>query len=163
MSRYTLGKLALLGFAGLAIELTILDACSIKGARPEGLVVLACFAALFAEDSRQGLLGAWIAGLLKDAAGTGPLGLYALLFLAAGWVVLRVRQVLYRENPLTQISVAFLAGCGINLAAALFVSATAGAIPAGLLLSRTLLSAALTALLAPPFLFLLARARWLVR
>ncbi len=163
MNRYTLTKLAVLGAVGLAFELTLFDALSVRGARPEALLALSCFAALFARDSRQGLLACWIIGLLKDAGSAGPMGLHALLFLAAGWVVLQVRQILYRENVLTQLAVGFLAALWVNVLAALAACVTAGGIPAGVIVARTLLSALLTALLAPFLMFLLARAKWLVR
>ncbi len=102
-------------------------------------------------------------GLFKDLGSAGPLGLHALLFLAAGWAVLQVRQVLFRESPVTQVVVAFIAACGVAVAGALFVAMTAGGVPWGQVLSRTLLSGVLTAALAPLLLITLMQARWLVR
>ena len=163
MRRYSTTKLAILGIAALAFELTVLGACSVRGARAEALLGLACLAALFARDSRQGLAAAWIIGLLKDLGGAGPLGLHAFLFLAAAAVVLQVRQVLFREAALTQVAVAFVATCWVNVAAALFVSATVGGIPLAVITAKTFLAALLTAALTLAMHFLLARARWLVR
>ncbi|MFN3484327.1 MAG: rod shape-determining protein MreD [Planctomycetota bacterium] len=163
MIRYRTGKIAGLAAVALAAEMTILEACALRGARAEMVLSLACFAALFARDSRQGLLGAWLLGLLKDVAGAGPLGLHAILFLGAGWGVLQIRQVLFRESPVTQLAVAFAATCGVQAAQALFVALTAGAIPIGVALSKTFLSALLTAALTPPLHRLLSQVRWLVR
>jgi len=161
--KYGMGKLLVLGAVALAAELTVLDGWSLKGARPEALLSLACFAALFARDSSQGLLASWLIGLLKDLGSAGPLGLHALLFLAAGAVVLQIRQVLYRESPMTQLAVAFIAACWVNLAAAIIVALTVGGIPPGVIVGRTLLSALLTAVLTVPLHFTLSQARWLVR
>jgi rod shape-determining protein MreD len=163
MNRYGTGKLAALAAVALAAEVTLLETCSLKGARAEALLALACYAALFARDSAQGLLAAWVIGLVKDAASAGPFGLHALLFLGAGWVVLQVRQILFRESPVTQLVVAFVATCWVNAAAALFVSATVGGIPFGIIVGKTLLSALLTAALTPPLLFLLTQVRGWVR
>lgn len=163
MVRYSTGKLVLIGAAALGCELTILDAWSVQGARAEALLSLACFAALFARDASQGLLASWMAGLLKDLGSAGPLGLHALLFLGAGWVVLQIRQILFRESPLTQLGVAFLAASWVNLVAALVISLSVGGIPIGIIVTKTLLSALLTAGLTVPFHFLLVQARWLVR
>jgi len=163
MNRYSTTKLVFLASVVLAAEVTLLETCSLKGARAEALLALACFAALFARDSAQGLLAAWMIGLVKDAASAGPLGLHALLFLGAGWVVLQVRQILYRESPVTQLVVAFVATCWVNAAAAVFVSVFVGGIPFGIIVGKTLLSAVLTAALAPPLLFVLTQAKWLVR
>jgi rod shape-determining protein MreD len=162
MNRYSTTKLTVLAGAALAFEITVLDTFSFRGARAEVLLALACFAALFARDSRQGLAAAWIAGLVKDLGSAGPLGLHALLFLAAGWVVLQVRQVLFREAPLTQLTVAFVATCWVNTASALFVSATSGGIPPMVILGKTLLAALLTAAATPVMLFLFRRWKWLV-
>ncbi len=163
MMRYGNFRLVLLCVAALAFEVAAAEAFSWKGARPELLLVFACFAALFARDSRQGLLMSWTAGLLKDLGSAGPLGLHALLFLAVGAAILRARQVFYPERALTPPAVAFLAACGIDAATALFFSATAGGIPLGAIAGRTLLSAALTAAVVPPLLFVLFRVRFLTR
>lgn len=163
MNRYATSKVLLLGTVLLAAEVTLLDAWSVAGAKAEALLSLACFAALFARDTRQGLAAAWLIGLLKDAGSSCPLGLHALLFLAAGWGVLQVRQILFREYALTQLGVAFVSACGVNLAVALFTSVTAGGVPLGTLLGKTLLSALLTAALTPFLLLTLLQARWLVR
>jgi len=163
MVKYSTGKLALLAAAALAFELTLSEAWSVSGARAEALLSLACFAALFARDSGQGLLASWFIGLLKDVGSAGPLGLHALLFLAAGWVVLQIRQILFRESPLTQIGVTFVAACWVNLVAAIVVSISVGGIPFGVIVGKTLLSALLTAGLSVPLHFTLMQARFLVR
>jgi rod shape-determining protein MreD len=163
VNRYSTGKLLLLAAILLAGELTVFDRWAVKGARPEALLSLACFAALFARDSSQGLLASWLIGLLKDAGSTGPLGLHALLFLGAGAVVLQIRQILFRESPLTQLAIAFVAACWVNLAAALVVAVTVGGIPVGVIVGKTLLSALLTAVLTVPLHFGLTLARDVVR
>jgi rod shape-determining protein MreD len=163
MAKYSTGKLALLGAAALALELTLCDSWSVGGVRAEVMLSLACFAALFARDSGQGLLASWLIGLLKDLGSAGPLGLHALLFLGAGWVVLQIRQILYRESPLTQVGVAFVAACWVNLAAAIVVSISVGGIPLGVMVGKTLLSALLTAGITVPLHLTLMHARWLVR
>jgi len=163
MVKYSTGKLALLAAAALAFELTLLESWSIGGVRAELLLSLACFAALFARDSGQGLLASWLIGLLKDLGSAGPLGLHALLFLGAGWVVLQIRQILFRESPLTQIGVTFVAACWVNLAAAIVVSISVGGIPFGVIVGKTLLSGLLTAGITLPVHLTLMQARWLVK
>jgi rod shape-determining protein MreD len=163
MVKFDTGKLVLLAVAALAFELTLSETWSVGGARAEALLSLACFAALFARDSGQGLLSAWLIGLLKDIGSAGPLGLHALLFLGAGWVVFQIRQILFRESPLTQVGVTFVAACWVNLAAAIVVSISVGGIPFGVIVGKTLLSALLTAGLSVPLHFTLMQARFLVR
>lgn len=163
MVKYSTGKLAMLAAAALAFELTLVETWSVGGARAELLLSLACFAALFARDSGQGLLASWLIGLLKDLGSAGPLGLHALLFLGAGWVVLQIRQILFRESPLTQLGVTFVAACWVNLATAIVVSISVGGIPFGVMVGKTLLSALLTAGITVPLHITLMQAKWLVR
>ena len=86
MTKYSTTKMLLLAAVLLACELTLLDCWAVKGARPEALLSLACFAALFARDSSQGLLASWLIGLFKDAGSAGPwlLPLYSLARAGAG-------------------------------------------------------------------------------
>lgn len=163
MVKYSTGKIALLAAAALAFELTLLESWSLGGARAELLLSLACFAALFARDSGQGLLASWLIGLLKDLGSAGPLGLHALLFLGAGWVVLQIRQILFRESPLTQLGITFVAACWVNLAAAIVVSITVGGIPFGVIVGKTLLSALLTAGITVPLHLTLMQVKFLIR
>lgn len=163
MVKYSTGKLAVLAAAALAFELTLLESWSLGGSRAEILLPLACFAALFARDSSQGLLASWSIGLIKDLGSSGPLGLHALLFLGAGAVVLHVRQILFRESPLTQLGITFVAACWVNLAAAIVVSISVGGIPFGVMIGKTLLSALLTAVVAVPIHVTLMHSRWMVK
>ena len=163
MVKYSTSKIAFWAAVLLAAELTLLERGSVFGARPEALLALTCFAALFAGDDRQGLLASWTLGLFKDFGSAGPLGLHALLFLGAGAVMLQVRQVLFRESPLTQVAVAFIATAWVHAVAAAFVALSAGGIPIGVLVGKTIVSAILTAAVTPFLLALLTRARWMVR
>ena len=54
--------------------------------RPDIFVILVVFAALRAEPGRDGdaLALCWLTGLAKDLLSSGPVGQYALLYLAAG-------------------------------------------------------------------------------
>lgn len=163
MTKYSTAKLLAWGIVALAAEVTILENWAIKGARPEALLAVACFAALYAADSQQGLMACWAIGLLKDAGSSGPLGLHAFLFTIAGWVVLQIRQVLFRESPVTQLAVGFLAACWVNAAAATFVAFGGGGLTLGLIVGKTLLTGLLTALVTPVLLFFFTQARWSVR
>ncbi|MBI4564997.1 MAG: rod shape-determining protein MreD [Planctomycetes bacterium] len=157
--------LRVVGFAATALlmELLVLTDVGGEGVRPDLLLPFVCFAALFASDRAQALGTAWILGALRDTTSAGPLGLYALIYLALAWAMAEVRLLIFREHPLVQ---ALLAGgsAGITaLAAAAWSAAFAGGVPFLTVLLRTSIGAALTALAAPPVLFLLTRRRALVR
>jgi rod shape-determining protein MreD len=163
MNRLSTPKVLLLAGACLVAELTLLDDLAWLGGRLELLLLVAVFAALFARDRRQALLTCWLVGLVKDLGSAGPLGLHAVLFLGVGWTIHGIKQLLFRESAVMQAGVA-AAGCAaVAVATALFVSVTVGGVPPSLWLTKTVMSALVTALLAPAFVRLLLTANFLVR
>ena len=157
--RYDTTKLAFLGLALLAAELSVLDTFRVAGARVEALVALSCLATLFARDTRQGLLTAWILGLIKDVGSSGPLGLHALLFLSAAWILLLIRQTLFRENILTQFVVAFLIAGGVVVATGLLAEGVSGS----MIMGKALATALLTGVALPAIILLFRRVEWMAR
>lgn len=154
--RYDTSKLVLLAGAGLALELTV-------AGRLEALFLLAMVGALFARDARQGLVAAWIIGLLKDAGSSNPLGFHALLFLGAAWLVLFLRQFLFREHPVTQAAIVFGGVFALECLAAFYVSVFVGGVPFVTILGKALGAALVTALAAPLVVWVMSHVRWLVR
>jgi len=72
--------------------------------RPDFFVILAVFAALRAEG-RTALPLCWLTGLAQDLLSAGPPGQYALLYLAAGAAMVRVRAMLDSRSALTTVTV----------------------------------------------------------
>jgi rod shape-determining protein MreD len=156
-------RILLVAAVALVFETALLANAGWAGGRPDLLVPVVCFAALFAAEPAQALGIAWGAGLLRDLGTAGPLGQYALIYLALAWALVGLRTLLFREHPLTQAVVGGVGAALAGLASAACTSALAGGIPLGLALARAAGSALLTALLAPVLVTLLARARFLVR
>jgi rod shape-determining protein MreD len=158
MTRYHTLRLAGVGIVALVLEVTALDAVAWRGGRPELLLLLACFAALYSREPSQGLLAAWVLGLLKDAASASLFGWHALLFLAVAVAMSRLRQLVPREHPAIQL------GLGAGAAMMVGIACVAGAgIPAGVWMPRLAVSCVLTGLLAPLLLMTLPSARFLGR
>jgi len=163
MKSYGSLRLLAIGAAALVLEMTLLADVAWAGARPDLLVSLVAFAALFAAEPSPALASAWALGLLRDLATAGPLGQYALIYLVIGWTITGLRPVLFREHPFTQAAVGGIAAGIAGLASAACTSAFTGGVPLGMCLVRSGSSAAVTALLAPFLITLLARVRFLVR
>lgn len=163
MIRYTLPRLILLGVVALAAEVTVLATQTLWGARLELLLLLACFAALYSRDRTQAVWACWTLGFLKDLASPTPLGLFALLFLAAGWAIARMRQVLFREHPLTQAGVAFACAAAVVLVDALAAAVSAGRLPWDFVLARAFSAALFAAAAAPVVIYVVTRPKWLLR
>jgi len=157
MIRYRSTRLLFLGWLGIAVELTLSDRISFLGGRPEPLFLLACFAALFAAQPNQGLLVAWIFGLLKDLGSASPLGLHALLFVAIAWGILQLRRVVFREHPLPQFAVVLVGALLLEFLTAAFVCVVNGGIPFLRVLLKALSGALFSAALAPVVMWLLLR------
>lgn len=163
MKGYSTPRLLLFALAALLAELVVLPGVGPRETRPDLLVPVVGFAALFALEPRQALFSAWTVGLLRDALTVGPPGLYSLVYLALAWGLSAARQVLFRDHPLTQLVVAAVGSAGTCLVTATAASFHAGALPLRTWFVTTFFSALLTALAAPPVMALLIRVRTLVR
>lgn len=149
MTRFSSLRLLILAVPALAVELSLGQRVALFGGRPEPLLLLACFAALFAKDAKQGLALAWVFGLLKDLGTTMPLGFHALVFALVAYVLIALRQILFREHPLMQSGIVFFAAAIVSVLAAVQVCLFAGGIPFGVIAVKTLMGAVLSAALAP--------------
>jgi len=74
--------------------------------RPDMFVVALVFLAL-RTTRRNALAICWLTGLVADVVSAGPLGLYALLYLAAGMVILRLRTETERRPAVSYVPYAF--------------------------------------------------------
>lgn len=149
MSRYRTERVLLLGLVALVLELTLVGRVTFHGGRPELLMLLACFAALFSFRPRQAYWTAWVLGLIKDIGSSSPLGFHAMIFVSIAWVLILLRKVVFREHPMVQFLVVFLATLVMNLFAAAFVCIFQGGIPFEQIVTQTLMGGLLTAAIAP--------------
>jgi rod shape-determining protein MreD len=69
---------------------------------PEWVIILAVHYALWGPWP-DAAIAAWILGLLVDlqSAAPDPIGLHAFCYGLAAWAVIRIRQVLFRDHPVT--------------------------------------------------------------
>ena len=156
-------RLLAVAVAALVVETTLLSEFAWAGARPDLLVPVIAFAALFAAEPSRALFAAWGAGLLRDLGTAGPLGQHALIYLVLAWAIAGLRPLLFREHPLTQAAVGAIAGAVAALASAACTAAFAGGVPLGLCFARAGSSALVTALVAPVAITLMSHSRFLVR
>ena len=76
--------------------------------RPDPVLLLAIFAAARAEPA-EALGFCWAAGLARDLLSAGPLGQYALLYLAVGMGMAQLRKLIDARLAIVQAASAFLA------------------------------------------------------
>lgn len=145
MPQLAVGFLALLA---LWVQTCILPSFHIRGARPDILLILAVFLALYGEDDHWPVRY-WLLGLLKDIFSAGPLGLHALLFAFIGSGVGLIRGEVFREHPFTRAFTVFLAVLLANGGAATIHALRAENLWAGDLALCVFAEALTSAVLAP--------------
>ena len=69
---------------------------------PDWMFILATHYALWG-PMPDVAIAAWLLGLGVDIHTEGRIGLFAFLYGAAAWLLLYIRQALYRENAVTQV------------------------------------------------------------
>jgi rod shape-determining protein MreD len=131
------------------------------GAGPDLLLCFALTLALHADSWRVfGWL--WGIGLARDLFSLDPFGFHALLFGAGGMAVWLARETIFRHHVLTRIASAGVLSLLVGLVSLLRIVAAGGTPDGFSALGRLLVTALLTAALAPVLAHLLLRSRMLV-
>ena len=75
-------------------------------ARPDLLLLAALFFILW-WDGGEALIAVWILGFCRDLISAVPLGVSALVFSGVAMAVMAARRIIFRDNPLVQVALAF--------------------------------------------------------
>jgi rod shape-determining protein MreD len=118
----------------LALAVGALLACgplprwAAPGWRPDLFLILTVYAALRAPPGRaaSALALCWMTGLAKDLLSAGPVGQYALLYLAAGAAIARVRPALGARSAAAGAALAWAAAFATESVAAWAVGRDSG-------------------------------------
>ena len=76
--------------------------------RPDAFIIMIVFISVRA-TRKQALALCWATGLARDIISGGPLGAYALIYLASGFIIMRVRATTNLNMAPTRAVVGFLA------------------------------------------------------
>jgi rod shape-determining protein MreD len=142
------------------IQSTVLSWIRIHRIGPDLLFLVAVYYLLQASPA-EALLAAWAAGLTLDLFSDVRVGTFALSFGLVGLAVIRMREMLFKDHPLTQL-VVVLIGCELSQVLARAINALLEpSLQWGLadVLLGALYTALYTAILAPYVLWLLDRFR----
>lgn len=136
--------------AALTLQAALAPQLALFGARPDLLLVVATFFALYARP-RDAVLGAWIIGLLADLMSIERLGFFALSYLGIALLVSGLREYLFRYRGTTQFAVTFAVGLVLRMVWVIYRTATIGLHESWgvLLLQEVLWAACWTAVFAP--------------
>ena len=116
-----------LPFAVLAIVVIVCQTTfvqtlmAIREIWPQWVAILAVHYVLWG-PSPDAAIAAWILGLLVDlqTASPHPVGLYAFSYGLVAWLIIRVRQVLFRDHPVTHAVVTLAFTFAVQMMAAAY-------------------------------------------
>src|ERR1041384_2202503 len=97
----------ILAYVALGLQAGISAEVAVWSARPNLVLIAAIFIALHA-PRETALLGCFVMGLLQDLLSIQPLGLFALSYGLVGMFVISTQEIVYREHPLTHVSLALM-------------------------------------------------------
>jgi len=89
--------IVLTGYALLVLEVSVVPVFRQMGGGPDLMLLFVIFLSLYGHVDDAPIVG-WFLGLAKDSLSTGPFGLYAVLFLAAAFILSRIRSDIYLES-----------------------------------------------------------------
>ena len=147
----------ILGVIAVVCQTTVVPRMAIHSIWPEWTFVLVVHYALWGPRP-DAAIAAWLLGLIVDFQSADPIGLHAFCYGAAAWAILRVRQLMFRDHPVTHVAVTLVFTFAVQLLIAVYRwwSLSAPSAGAGLWFSA-LLIALYTALWAPVLHWLLIR------
>lgn len=105
--------------------------------------------AVFRASAEKALPLAWGVGLLKDLMSAGPLGEYSVMYLAVGFVLIKIRSVLSVRLAMVQALLAFLT---VLLTESIYLLTLTSFRPLGSEFKLVLTSSIVTAILSPALL-----------
>jgi rod shape-determining protein MreD len=94
----------ILAYVTLGMQIGLGSYVKIEGAAPNLVLLAVAFIALNA-PKEPALLGCFLLGLMQDLLTQQTLGIYALSYGLVAMFVISTQQLVYREHPLTHISI----------------------------------------------------------
>ena len=110
---------AILSILTIVLQTTLVQKMAIQSIWPDWMFVLAVHYALWGPWP-EAVIAAWILGLLVDLQSVDRIGLHAFAYGAAAWAIMRLRLVVFRDHPLTQITLTLTFALGIQLTVGLY-------------------------------------------
>ena len=106
----------ILALVVIVCQTTVVQAMAIDSIWPEWTFVLAVHYALWGPWP-DAAIAAWLLGLVVDlqTSGPTPIGLHAFCYGAAAWMIVRVRQVVFRDHPVTHVLTTLVFAFGVQL------------------------------------------------
>ena len=99
----------ILAYVVLGLQVGLAPYVAYQGAAPNLVLLAVVFIAINAPRDAA-LLGCFSLGVLQDLMTQQPLGLFALSYGVLGMLIVNTQGVVYREHPLTHVSLALIGG-----------------------------------------------------
>lgn len=144
----------ILVWAAAAVQQSVVPFFAVRTIQPDLLVIIAVHYALAAR-AHDALLACWVIGLVTDLSSLSfnqapNVGLHAFSLGLLGWIVVKVRDLTFRESAMTQLLFTFMVKGSLSFLTGWYVwYAVGGAVSVRELTLTGIYSAAYTAILAP--------------
>lgn len=109
-------KFALVILMCALIQGSLLFFFQVNNSSPDLFLLFVIFLSLNV-DSDRALLTGWIIGICKDISSAGRLGFYGFLFMVAAFLVVKIRDEIFKGDVLTRMLLVFFVTIIINLLA----------------------------------------------
>ena len=106
---------ALLAAFAICVQTTLARHLGAWGIYPDFMLILVVHYSLHAQ-SGDGLLAAWLMGVLVDLTSIQRLGLVAIVYGLVALAIWLVRELMFKSHPLTHFTLTFLSGLIVQLA-----------------------------------------------
>lgn len=146
--------IALIGIVTARIETILGTAFSFGDTMPDIMLLYVIYFAMFCPNDDIPFY-AWIMGLTHDFMYEERLGVFAIAYLIAALTIRYTRAILFRQNVLTQILVAFFITFGVYLFISIFQATYGGSL--WLYLRKGFYISVYSAVVAPLFFSMLER------
>jgi rod shape-determining protein MreD len=111
----------ILAFITICVQTALAPHVEVLHARPDLMLLLVIFYGIHARGF-DGLLTAWVAGLLTDLSTQEPLGLFCVLYSVVALILMQAREMVFRDHLMTHVVLTFLFALAVKLALAVYVS-----------------------------------------
>ncbi len=141
---------AVLAWVAIVLQTTLVPRLPFGNIRPDLLYIIAVHYSLHAV-SPDAMIAAWLLGFTMDICGPGTIGVFAFSYGLTSLIIVRLRDSMFRDHPLTWTLVTLVSSWLVYLIVGVHFLLTHPTAQRGIadVLTHSILTAAITAFFAP--------------
>lgn len=128
-------------------QTTLLPHLAVYGVTPDAYLIFTVFFSLNADIKHASFVN-WVNGLSKDLFSLAPFGVSAFLFVLIGYFIGRSKGFVFKEHPLTQVIITFLAAISYGFGCLIFILISSGKVALVIAAQKVVCSALYSAIIS---------------